>query len=68
MGAAQKLHGVGQSLWLDTMTRDLLNCRTLMPGRPRVRSGSSRRPAFDRRFNERLMGSYVEEDSACNWE
>jgi Transaldolase/Fructose-6-phosphate aldolase len=29
MNATQKLHGLGQSLWLDNITRDLLNSGTL---------------------------------------
>src|SRR5471030_1338487 len=29
MNAAQTLHGMGQSLWLDNITRDLLNSGTL---------------------------------------
>ena len=29
MNATQKLHDVGQSLWLDNITRDLLNNGTL---------------------------------------
>ena len=29
MNATQKLHGLGQSVWLDNITRDLLNSGTL---------------------------------------
>ena len=50
MKAPQKLHDLGQSLWLDNITRDLLNSGTLhryidefsVTGSPRIRRFRSR--------------------------
>jgi hypothetical protein len=58
MKATQLLHDLGQSLWLDNITRDLLNSGTLKLGSLRIRRSSITPLRTALRMTRRFRRSY----------